>query len=128
MLSLDATVMIVEDLKTMRILMTNILKKLGFTNIIEADSGSAAWEMLNGGKCPVGLILSDVNMPNGNGIDLLKRVRGDSRFNALPFIIVSAEGESHLIVEATRLKVNDYIVKPFTADLVSEKIKKLTAA
>ncbi len=116
-------VLVVDDFATMRRIIKNILLQLGFKNIIEADDGTTAWEILN--KEKVDLIISDWNMPKMPGIELLKKVRGDDRFKDIPFLMVTAEAQKENIVEAVKYRVSQYIVKPFTPETLQEKLKKI---
>ena len=116
-------VLIVDDFSTMRRIIKNILRQLGFSNIIEADDGSAAWEILN--KDQVDFIISDWNMPQMTGIELLRKVRASEEFADLPFLMVTAEAQQENIIEAVQAKVSNYIVKPFTAETLAQKIDKI---
>ena len=116
-------VLIVDDFSTRRRIIKNILRQLGFTNIIEADDGSAAWEILN--KDQVDFIISDWNMPQMTGIELLRKVRASEEFADLPFLMVTAEAQQENIIEAVQAKVSNYIVKPFTAETLGQKIDKI---
>jgi two-component system chemotaxis response regulator CheY len=116
-------VLIVDDFSTMRRIIKNILRQLGFNNIIEADDGSAAWEILN--KDQVDFIISDWNMPQMTGIELLRKVRASEEFADLPFLMVTAEAQQENIIEAVQAKVSNYIVKPFTAETLGQKINKI---
>ncbi len=116
-------ILIVDDFATMRRIVKNILTQLGFKHFIEADDGSVAWDILQ--KEKVDFIVSDWNMPNMTGIDLLKKVRADERFKDLPFLMVTAEAQKENIVEAVKARVSNYIVKPFTPETLSEKIEKI---
>ncbi len=116
-------VLVVDDFATMRRIIKNILLQLGFKNIIEADDGTTAWEILN--KEKIDLIISDWNMPKMPGIELLKKVRGDDRFKDIPFLMVTAEAQKENIVEAVKYRVSQYIVKPFTPETLQEKLKKI---
>ncbi len=116
-------ILIVDDFATMRRIVKNILTQLGFKQFIEADDGSVAWDILQ--KEKVDFIVSDWNMPNMTGIDLLKKVRADERFKDLPFLMVTAEAQKENIVEAVKARVSNYIVKPFTPETLSEKIEKI---
>jgi two-component system chemotaxis response regulator CheY len=115
--------LIVDDFATMRRIVKNILTQLGFKNFIEADDGSTAWDILQ--KEQVDFIVSDWNMPKMTGIELLKKVRADERFQNLPFLMVTAEAQKENIVEAVKARVSNYIVKPFTPETLSEKIQKI---
>ncbi len=116
-------VLVVDDFATMRRIIKNILLQLGFKNIIEADDGTTAWEILN--KEKVDLIISDWNMPKMPGIELLKKVRADERLKDTPFLMVTAEAQKENIVEAVKYRVSQYIVKPFTPETLQEKLKKI---
>ena len=115
--------LVVDDFSTMRRIIKNILRQLGFSNIIEADDGSAAWEILN--KDQVDFIISDWNMPQMTGIELLRKVRASEEFADLPFLMVTAEAQQENIIEAVQAKVSNYIVKPFTAETLGQKINKI---
>lgn len=116
-------VLVVDDFSTMRRIIKNILRQLGFNNIVEADDGSTAWEVLN--KDKIDFIVSDWNMPELPGIDLLRKVRASEEFKDIPFLMVTAEGLQENIIEAVQAKVSNYIVKPFTAETLSQKIDKI---
>ncbi|NBW40735.1 response regulator [bacterium] len=119
----DMPILVVDDFNTMRRIVKNCLKQLGFTNIHEAVDGEAAWNKIQ--STPVEFIVSDWNMPNKMGIDLLKDVRGDERFKNIPFLMVTAEAQKENILEAAQAGVSNYIIKPFTADLLSEKMEAI---
>ena len=116
-------VLVVDDFATMRRIVKGVLKQLGFSDIIEAEDGSLALEELK--KEKVGLIVSDWNMPNMTGLDLLKAVRGDDSLKSIPFIMVTAEGQKENVVEAVKSGVSNYIVKPFTPETFNEKLQKV---
>jgi len=116
-------VLVVDDFATMRRIVKGVLKQLGFSDIIEAEDGSLALEELK--KEKVGLIVSDWNMPNMTGLDLLKAVRGDDSLKSIPFIMVTAEGQKENVVEAVKCGVSNYIVKPFTPETFNEKLQKV---
>ncbi len=116
-------ILVVDDFSTMRRIVRNILRQLGFNNIVEADDGSTAWEVLN--KDQVDFIVSDWNMPNMSGIELLRKVRSSEEFADLPFLMVTAEAQQENIIEAVQAKVSNYIVKPFTAETLAQKIDKI---
>ena len=119
----EMRILVVDDFSTMRRIIKNILRQLGFNNIIEADDGSTAWETLN--KDKIDFIISDWNMPKMPGIELLRKVRSSEEFAALPFLMVTAEAQQENIIEAVQAKVSNYIVKPFTADTMKQKIDKI---
>ncbi|MFC1862531.1 chemotaxis response regulator CheY [Thermodesulfobacteriota bacterium] len=116
-------VLVVDDFATMRRIVKGVLKQLGYTNIIEAEDGSNAFKELK--KEKVGLIVSDWNMPNMTGLELLKEVRNDSDLKDIPFLMVTAEGQKENVVEAVQAGVSNYIVKPFTPETFSAKLEKV---
>ncbi|MBU2620441.1 MAG: response regulator [Proteobacteria bacterium] len=116
-------ILVVDDFATMRRIVKNILTQLGFKNIIEADDGTTALNVLKSEK--IGLIISDWNMPKMTGLDLLKAVRADASMVNTPFIMVTAEAQQDNIILAVKAKVSQYIVKPFTAETLSEKLNKI---
>ena len=119
----EMRVLVVDDFSTMRRIIKNILRQLGFNNIIEADDGSTAWEIIN--KEKIDFVISDWNMPKMPGIELLRKVRGSEEFAATPFLMVTAEAQQENIIEAVQAKVSNYIVKPFTAETLGQKIDKI---
>ena len=119
----DLTVLIVDDFSTMRRIMRNILRDLEFKSILEAEDGNAAFSVLE--THGVDLIISDWNMQNCTGLEFLKRVRADGRFKDIPFLMVTAEAQKENILQAVQAKVSNYIVKPFTAVTLSEKLAKI---
>jgi len=116
-------ILVVDDFATMRRIIKNILKQLGYENIVEADDGKAALRVLENQE--VDFIVSDWNMPNMSGLELLKAVRADEKLKGLPFLMVTAEALKENIVEAVKSGVSNYIVKPFTAETLKEKIEKI---
>jgi two-component system chemotaxis response regulator CheY len=115
--------LVIDDFTTMRRIVKGCLKQLGFENITEAVDGQIGLAKLTGMGCK--LIISDWNMPNMMGIDLLKAVRADARFKAIPFLMVSAEAQKENIIEAVKAGVSSYIIKPFTADSMQEKLEAI---
>lgn len=116
-------ILVVDDFSTMRKIVKNILRQLGFTNIVEADDGTTAWDVLN--KDNIDFIVSDWNMPKMSGIELLRKVRDSEEYADLPFLMVTAEAQQENIIEAVQAKVSNYIVKPFTPETLSQKIEKI---
>ena len=116
-------ILVVDDFSTMRRIIKNILRQLGFNNVVEADDGTTAWDVLN--KDRIEFIISDWNMPQMTGIDLLRKVRASDEFGDLPFLMVTAEAQQENIIEAVQAKVSNYIVKPFTAEVMKQKIDKI---
>jgi len=119
-MNLNMKVLIVDDFSTMRRIVRNVLKQIGFTNMIEADNGKNALKILK--KENVDLILCDWNMPEMPGIELLKTLRSEDELKSIPFVMVTAEAQKDNIIEAVKAGVSSYIVKPFTAETVSEKL------
>lgn len=116
-------ILVVDDFATMRRIVKNILTQLGFKNIVEADDGATAVDVLKQEK--VDMIISDWNMPKMTGLELLKHVRADGGMKDTPFIMVTAEAQQDNIILAVKAKVSQYIVKPFTAETLGEKIDKI---
>ena len=116
-------ILIVDDFSTMRRIIKNLLRDLGFTNTDEADDGNTALPMLKTGKYD--FLVTDWNMPGMSGFDLLKHVRADEHLKSLPVLMVTAEAKRDQIVAAAQAGVNGYIIKPFTAAVLKEKIEKI---
>jgi len=122
-LNKDMKILIVDDFSTMRRIIKNLLRDLGFNNTEEADDGNTALPMLKKGGFD--FLITDWNMPGMTGIDLLKNVRSDPQLAKLPVLMVTAEQKREQIVEAAEAGVNGYVVKPFTAQVLKEKIDKI---
>ncbi|PCI59271.1 MAG: chemotaxis protein CheY [Gammaproteobacteria bacterium] len=116
-------VLVVDDFSTMRRIVKNLLRDLGFTNISEADDGSTALPMLQGGDFD--FVVTDWNMPGMQGIDLLKAIRADESLAHLPVLLITAEAKKEQIIMAAQAGVNGYIVKPFTAATLKTKLDKI---
>ena len=116
-------IMVVDDMSTMRRIVKNILKQLGFSNIEEAENGKDAFEKIKQGG--FGFVVSDWNMPVMTGIELLRAIRSDAELKTLPVMLVTAEAQKENIIEAVQAGVSNYIVKPFTAEQIQEKISKI---
>ena len=116
-------ILVVDDFSTMRRIIKNLLKDLGFTNIQEADDCSTALPMLQQGDFD--FVVTDWNMPGMQGIDLLRAVRSDDSLKHLPVLMVTAEAKKEQIVAAAQAGVNGYVVKPFTAATLKEKLEKI---
>ena len=119
----DMKILIVDDFSTMRRIIKNLLRDLGFSNTAEADDGVTALPMLQNGNFD--FLVTDWNMPGMTGIELLKAVRADDRLKDMPILMVTAEAKRDQIVEAAQAGVNGYVVKPFTAAVLKEKIEKI---
>lgn len=116
-------ILVVDDFSTMRRIIKNLLRDLGFTNTHEADDGNTALPMLQKGDFE--FVVTDWNMPGMEGIDLLKAIRADDSLKHLPVLMVTAEAKREQIIEAAQAGVNGYIVKPFTAATLKEKLDKV---
>ncbi|MCL6120246.1 MAG: chemotaxis response regulator CheY [Deltaproteobacteria bacterium] len=123
-LDLSMRILVVDDFSTMRRIIKNILKQIGFTNVDEAENGQAALAKIGDGG-NYDFVISDWNMPEMTGIELLKQVRANEATKDLPFLMVTAEAKKENVVEAVKAGVNNYIVKPFTAEVLQEKISKI---
>ncbi|MBN1635900.1 MAG: response regulator [Deltaproteobacteria bacterium] len=113
-------VLVIDDFSTMRRITKSILKQLGFTNIIEADDGKSGLQILK--TDAIGIIIADLNMPEMNGLELLKTIRADDTLKDLPFLIVTTVAQQENISEALACSMKDYIVKPFTVENLKQKI------
>jgi len=115
--------LVVDDFSTMRRIIKNLLQELGYQNIQEADDGKTAWPMLQAGDFD--FVITDWNMPLMPGLDLLKAIRADEKLKSLPVLMVTAEAKREQIVEAAQAGVSGYVVKPFTADVLKQKLDKI---
>jgi two-component system chemotaxis response regulator CheY len=118
-------VLIVDDYKTMLRIIRNLLKQIDFNNVEEASDGADALTKLRAGN--FGLVISDWNMAPMSGLELLQEVRQDSRLKSLPFIMITAESKTENVVAAKQAGVSNYIVKPFNAETLRDKIEKVLA-
>ncbi|MBI5599143.1 MAG: chemotaxis response regulator CheY [Deltaproteobacteria bacterium] len=123
MLDQKMRILIVDDFSTMRRIIRNLLKEAGYSNVDEADDGATALPKLKSEKFD--FIISDWNMPLMSGLDLLKAVRADAGLKGIPFLMVTAEAVQENIIQAAQAGVSSYIVKPFTAATLKEKIDKI---
>lgn len=119
----EMQILVVDDFSTMRRIVKNQLRELGFSNIREADDGSSALDVLK--STHIDFVVTDWNMPGMAGIDLLKAMRSDDNMKHLPVLMVTAEAKREQIVEAAQAGVNGYVVKPFTAAALKEKIDRI---
>jgi two-component system chemotaxis response regulator CheY len=115
--------LVVDDFSTMRRIVRNLLKELGFTNVDEAEDGAVALGKLREGNFE--FVVSDWNMPNMDGLTLLQNVRADARLKTLPFLMVTAEAKKENIIAAAQAGASGYVVKPFTAATLQEKLEKI---
>lgn len=116
-------ILVVDDSSTMRKILKTVLGELGFRNTVEADDGDTAWDLLTNDK--IELIICDHKMPRVTGVEFLKMVRGDERFDCLPFIMVTAESMRENVIEAAKSGVSGYVVKPFSADTLEKKMARV---
>lgn len=116
-------ILVVDDFATMRRIVKNLLRELGFNNTHEADDGATAWPMLKNGDFE--FVVTDWNMPQMQGIDLLKAIRADENLKEMPVLMVTAEAKREQIVEAAQAGVSGYIIKPFNAATLKEKLDKI---
>jgi two-component system chemotaxis response regulator CheY len=119
----DARFLIVDDFSTMRRIVRNLLKEIGFANAEEAEDGQIALNMLKSTKFD--FVVSDINMPNMNGFELLKSIRSDDALKGIPVLMVTAEAKKEDIVAAAQGGASGYIVKPFTKATLEEKVQKI---
>lgn len=118
-------ILVVDDFSTMRRIVRNLLKELGFSNVDEAEDGQVALHKLKNGQFE--FVVTDWNMPNMTGLELLKAIRADAQLKHLPVMMVTAEAKKENIIEAATAGASGYIVKPFTAATLDEKLKKVFA-
>lgn len=119
----NMNILIVDDYKTMLRIIRNLLRQLDFQNVDEATDGAAALSMLRTGS--YGLVISDWNMQPMTGLQLLQEVRADAKLKSMPFIMITAESKTENVVAAKQAGVSNYIVKPFNAETLKEKIEKV---
>ncbi len=118
--------LVVDDFSTMRRIIKNVLNDLGYPNVTEADNGAAALPLLKGGQFD--FLITDWNMPGMSGLELLRQVRADERLAKLPVLMLTAEAKREQIVEAAQAGVSGYVIKPFIAATLKEKIDKILTA
>ncbi|RUM90947.1 MAG: response regulator [Thermovibrio sp.] len=121
----DINILVVDDMAAMRKILRTLLSQLGFKNIEEAEDGKQALEKLRQNPDKYGLIITDWNMPNMTGIELVQAIRSDERLKHLPILMVTAEAKKENVLAAIKAGVNNYIVKPFTAETLKEKIEAI---
>jgi two-component system chemotaxis response regulator CheY len=125
MIDTGIKVLVVDDMSTMRRILKNVLRQIGFSDIIEAENGQDALKKLKAGE--FGLVVSDWNMPVMQGIELLRAIRADSELKTLPFLMVTGESQKENLIEAVQVGVSSYVVKPFTAEVLQGKLEKMFA-
>jgi two-component system chemotaxis response regulator CheY len=116
-------ILVVDDMSTMRRIVKNIMKQLGFANVEEAENGQDALDKLKADT--FGFVISDWNMPVMTGIELLRAIRADEKLKTIPVLMVTAEAQKENLIEAIQAGVSNYIVKPFTAEVLQEKMNKI---
>jgi len=116
-------ILIADDASSMRLTIKAMLNGFGLNDVTEATNGNNAWELLNAANPPIGLILSDQNMPECTGMEFLKRVRADAKFAKIPFLLVTSEGEKQMIVDAIKAGVSNYVTKPVDAEALKKKLE-----
>ena len=119
----NMNILVVDDFSTMRRIVKNILRQLGFNNVVEADDGTTAMAKLKSEK--IDFVITDWNMPKMTGMELLKEIRADEALKAIPVLMVTAEALQENIIAAVKAGVNNYIVKPFDAKTLSDKLTKI---
>ena len=123
MVDKNIKILVVDDFPTMRRIVRNLLKELEFVNVDEAEDGAAGLEKVRNGN--YGFVVSDWNMPNMDGLAMLQAIRADPAFTKLPVLMVTAEAKKENIIAAAQAGANGYVVKPFTAVTLEEKITKI---
>jgi two-component system chemotaxis response regulator CheY len=121
--SKDLKFLVVDDFSTMRRIIKNLLNDLGYPNVEEADDGKTALPMLQAGNFD--FLITDWNMPGMPGLDLIKAVRADGKLSKMPVLMLTAEAKREQIIEAAQAGVNGYVIKPFTAETLKEKLDKI---
>jgi two-component system, chemotaxis family, chemotaxis protein CheY len=121
--SKDLKFLVVDDFSTMRRIIKNLLNDLGYSNVSEADDGKTALPMLQAGGFD--FLITDWNMPGMPGLDLIKAVRADAKLSKMPVLMLTAEAKREQIIEAAQAGVNGYVIKPFTAETLKEKLDKI---
>ena len=125
-MSKDLKFLVVDDFSTMRRIIKNLLNDLGYPNVTEADDGKTALPVLQQGG--IDFLITDWNMPGMAGLDLLKAVRADDKLKKMPVLMLTAEAKREQIIEAAQAGVNGYVIKPFTAETLKEKLDKILGA
>lgn len=125
-MSKDLKFLVVDDFSTMRRIIKNLLHDLGYSDVTEADDGKTALPMLQAGNFD--FLITDWNMPGMPGLELIKAVRADARLAKMPVLMLTAEAKREQIIEAAQAGVNGYVIKPFTAETLKEKLDKILGA
>ncbi len=124
MFPLSTRILVIDDMMTMRKIVMKSLRDIGYNDLVEATDGEKGWGIIKTSKTPIQLVISDWNMPNCTGIELLKAVRADAVVSSLPFVLLTAEGDAHQVKEAVVAGVTNYILKPFTVDILRQKLEQ----
>ena len=124
----DIKILVVDDMAAMRKILKTLLAQLGYKNVDEAEDGKQALEILKQNPNKYGLVITDWNMPNMTGIELVQAIRSDEQLKHLPILMVTAEAKKENVLMAIKAGVNNYIVKPFTAETLKEKMEKIFAS
>jgi len=125
-MSKDLKFLVVDDFSTMRRIIKNLLHDLGYPNVTEADDGKTALPLLQNGSFD--FLITDWNMPGMPGLELIKAVRADAKLAKMPVLMLTAEAKREQIIEAAQAGVNGYVIKPFTAETLKEKLDKILGA
>ena len=115
-------VLVVDDSSTMRRIIVNTLSRLGYKDTIQAGDGQEGWDALTSNP-DVGIVITDWNMPNMNGLEFVKKIRAEQKYDDMPIIMVTTEGGKAEVITALKAGVNNYIVKPFTPQVLKEKLQ-----
>lgn len=115
-------ILVVDDSSTMRRIIKNTLNRLGYTDLLEGENGVQAWEQMTGNS-DINVLITDWNMPEMNGLELVKKVRAEKKYEDIPIIMVTTEGGKAEVITALKAGVNNYIVKPFTPQVLKEKLE-----
>jgi two-component system chemotaxis response regulator CheY len=115
-------ILVVDDSSTMRRIIQNTLARLGYKDIVQAADGVEAWQALQDNP-DIGVVITDWNMPNMNGLELVKKIRAEEKYKNIPIIMVTTEGGKKEVITALKAGVNNYIVKPFTPQVLKEKLE-----
>jgi len=126
--SSDINILVVDDMAAMRKILKTLLSQLGYKNVDEAEDGRQALEILRKNPDKYQLVITDWNMPNMTGIELVQEIRKDENLKHLPILMVTAEAKKENVLMAIKAGVNNYIVKPFTAETLKDKIEKIFSA
>ena len=114
--------LVVDDSSTMRRIITNTLARLGYKDVVQAGDGIEAWDALQNNP-DINIVITDWNMPNMNGLELVKKIRAEEKYKSMPIIMVTTEGGKKEVITALKAGVNNYIVKPFTPQVLKEKLQ-----